>query len=245
MSSFSSIEVRWFFDGRLQDNAAVVSWYRSRRLERSRLDPPEWPEEERVDTYLMLAGSPELGIKVRGGTADRAGSFEFKGCTRSVDEGAQFGDGMYGRVDRWTKWSIASEFVPRGLRALFEPASAERASAERASAGPVVSVGKRRLMRLVRIGASEAAREVDPAVDVPKGLAFELTRIRVDSGHFWSLGCEAFPGERWSPELFHQTVARLLAGYPGPPLTIQRSMAYPAWLARSHQPPAPHPPRIS
>ncbi len=222
MTRFSSIETRWFFEGPLLDTAEVVDWYRHAPGRPVELPPPEWPDHERIDTYLVLARYGELGIKMRGAAEERPGSLEFKGCTGVVGETMDFGPPSSGRVDRWVKWSIPPSSVPAGLRSPFTDSQGDS----------TVVVGKRRLMRLLATDESDIEHEVAPSLRIARGLAFELTRIQAGGEHAWTLGFEAFRGEDWHAARFRDAVSRLLAGYPGPPLTEDRSMAYPTWLQR-------------
>ena len=226
---FSSVEVRWFFDGGLDPDSEVVAWFRNRDTlpAYGTPHPLEWPARAREDTYLVLPGQNAMGIKWRAaaGPDHRGAMLEFKGATALLGTAHRLGPDATGRVERWMKWSIPADTVPAEVAGLLDP-----------GALPInVSVAKSRLVRTIRLSALGHAAEVplpEAGAELDRGLAFELTRIQVAGDPYWSLGVEAFPDEPTVTDAFDGVVAQLLSGYPGPALTASNSWSYPGWLQR-------------
>src|SRR3990172_2595340 len=86
----ATVETRWFQPGACP--AAVLAWFDA-------LPGVSWPET-RADHYLRPHEPAALGIKVRAGA-----KVEIK--QRLEDLGVrEFGAGVRGSVDAWTKWSF-------------------------------------------------------------------------------------------------------------------------------------------
>jgi len=128
-----------------------------------------------------------------------------------------FGEGHSGRVEQWVKWSYADADVPPAL------ATAGQEGADG------VDVGKRRLLRTVRL-------DVDRAVEVPAGalvepvLSTEITAVRLTGRVHWTVGFEASPLDPAMPDHVRRQVRRFLEGFPRT-LPAEESPSYPAWLA--------------
>lgn len=218
---YESLEVRWFFDGALGAAAAdVEAWYAGGGAADARRSGPLWPDGGRTDRYLVLPGVDDLGIKLRDGR------FEVKG--RVSDLGARsFAQGMHGRTEHWVKWSHPlKDASPEGGVAHGWPL---------ADADRLVPVGKRRVVTYLAVASREP---VEPPFDLARTgpiIGFELARLRLAEATaetHWSVAFEAFP---YGPDLhepFAGAVGTLLSGWPSPPLSAERSMSYPAWLAR-------------
>lgn len=216
----TSYEARWFFEGDVPDE--VVRAFLGRAAHEA-----EWPGA-RTDRYLPFAA--DMGIKLRM-EADQPALLEFKGRQRS-DGPVALASGVVGRTSAWTKWSYRANDVPLPLRQAF------------AEAGPAVPVVKRRLLRLFRLDAPGAAREVSPGERLRIGVQLELTRLRVPmveatggtglrDGRAWTLGFEGFP---LGPGLEDAVRAALAAPLEvldaaGARLDERHSASYPEWLA--------------
>jgi hypothetical protein len=98
----STVEVRWFQDGRCP--AAVAEWFHR--------GPRVGGPERRTDEYLLLPDRDDLGVKRRAGM-----QLDLKLRTATL-AGVVLGDGFAGRVEAWTKWSfpLAPESVLPGDR---------------------------------------------------------------------------------------------------------------------------------
>ena len=86
-----SAEVRWFFRGR--PPAGVEEWFCGSKLCKE--------ETARVDRYVLLPGSSEVGVKVRDGQ-----KFEVKARTKPPKPFALATGASLGRQDEWVKWSL-------------------------------------------------------------------------------------------------------------------------------------------
>ena len=108
----STLEIRWFFSGSLeQSGSGVEVWFTSRpRYGGSdRAAPIAWdpaPPAWRQDRYLLVPGSDDMGIKWR------EGRLEIKGRT-STSGPRVFAPGIAGECEHWLKWSYAGEAIDR------------------------------------------------------------------------------------------------------------------------------------
>ncbi len=240
MTAFSSIEVRWFIQGDLNPDSPLVQWFRATEPFPRPSGPPrlEWPEGRRRDTYLVLPDRPEIGIKLRreGIGSSEIAKLEFKGRTESLGlrEIVPGGDGsapVLGKVERWTKWSIpAAEAGLDGAGVIGGDARAAR--------GPLaIAVGKRRLLRMARIGRDGSVEEIaDPTARIERGIGFELTRIDVAGAPWSSLAFEAFPSSIDPEDEFLPIVRAWMAGVPRREvLEPDHSFGYPALLERVYR----------
>ncbi|HYZ25640.1 MAG TPA: hypothetical protein VE597_01910 [Geminicoccaceae bacterium] len=224
--AFSTLEVRWFFDGPLEETGpGIEEWFRTRpRLGGSGTPRPlAWtpaPPAWRQDRYLPVPDCDDMGIKWR------EGRLEIKGRASALGE-RTFAPGIEGVCERWIKWSYGGDRVAQRCSRLFQDG--------------VVAVEKRRLQRLFRFDDAGAATEAAPDQSRERGLNVELTRIRLPGrgeAH-WSLAFEAFPANAHMAEPFTTAVARFLEGCPALPLSAARSMSYPRWLLDFDRPAAP------
>lgn len=216
----ASHECRWFFSGSPGPEVetsfrAAGDWPGS--------ESPEWPEDWREDTYLLIPGSTDMGIKWRiekPGEGQQGGRLEFKGLTARMGL-CDFGGGSVGFVERWMKWSY-SRGTADFQRLLGDPASRR------------IRVEKKRILRKIRLDALGRDEEVPlkgTGSILDRGLQIELARVRVKGNEFWTLGFEAFPDDSGLPEAFHRNVTGFLADFrAGAPLTAPNSMSYPGWL---------------
>ena len=207
---FTSIEVRWFFDGGVAAHAELRRWFEadSGTEWRSRLDGEP-------DVYLLLPGAEDMGIKWR------EGLLQVKG--RAAADGIQaFGSRHAGVVERWIKWSYAG--MPDGYRRLFidDSTGIER-----------VSVRKTRALRLLDVAPGTGGiTEVPPGTLLEHGIAVELTDLRAGDVSCTSLGFEAFPDVAAMRSRFTDAVAGFLQSLGSPVLDTRRSLSYPAFLNR-------------
>jgi hypothetical protein len=98
-----SAEVRWFYHQQIPMEAK--SWFCGSRLCKE--------EEARTDHYLILTGSNEVGVKVRGGQ-----QFEIKARTQPPELFTLATGASAGRQDAWVKWSLADCEAASKLTAL-------------------------------------------------------------------------------------------------------------------------------
>lgn len=239
---FSSHECRWFFAGALPEDDEIVERFRTAGgwPRAGVVEPPAWPADWRVDRYVCLprGGDPadaDMGIKLRDERAlGRPLKLEFKGRTASLGH-VELSDGAVGLVEQWVKWSYEGPSVPEALWSAFGSGSGAASSGGDPSSA-VTAVHKKRLLRTIRLdpaGDDEevAAGAAGPVLD--RGVGLELTRVRVEGIDAWTLGLEAFPAGDGIDEGLRRVAARFLGDMRGvASLEAERSMSYPAWLAR-------------
>jgi hypothetical protein len=217
----STLEMRWFFPGPLEESGSGMEvWFRTRpRYGSSRPPAPiGWdpaPPAWRQDRYLLVPGNDDMGIKWR------EGRLEIKGRTSAL--GPQvLASGIEGMGERWLKWSYEGDAIEQRFRDLFGNDLAQE----------VVTVEKRRLQRHLSLDPGGAVDEVRPHDPRQQGVNIELAEIRAPgppSHLHWSLAFEASPSDQVCAS-FPQIVAGFLAGCPALPLSVDRSMSYPGWL---------------
>ena len=213
---FTSREVRWFFQGSLEQNRGLERWFRDAEPFAKRGDVPSPELASRLgdapDVYLVLPGHADMGIKWR------EGLLQIKGRIASVGP-TTFCARHEGIVERWIKWSHAD--LPEDYRALFESGRQLRTP----------SVSKSRAVRLVDLQNGVAdAEEVDITTWLDCGIAAEITNLEVDGAKYCTLGFEAFPDAAISQSVFNDAVATFLDAWGEPALRVDQSMSYPAWL---------------
>jgi hypothetical protein len=183
-------ELRWF--RREPFPGPVMAWF----------DHAGEPPATRSDSYLVLAGTDALGVKVRGGGT----SFELKLRPRP---GAPLAlpPGGAGQLEEWQKWSFSRSGITRLLPRLGLPKDRW------------VTVGKQRRMATTpyRGGA---------------GCNIELTALEAVGQSWTTLGFESFgppadlvPALEAAAEKFFAAV-ELTGG-----LGTELSCGYPGWLA--------------
>jgi hypothetical protein len=126
-------EVRWFFEGPLED--AIVRWF----------DPGAALQTDvRTDRYLVLPGCETVGVK------ERDGRFEIK-ARKGNPCGIEMPAPFEGAADRWVKWSYGQPPVELWIGAL------------RREATGWVAVEKSRRLRVFKSSEFDAEHAVDPA----------------------------------------------------------------------------------
>ena len=92
---YTSLEVRWFFEGAVAPDFA--HWFTTVG------QTEEWNEaERRTDTYLCIPSVDDMGVKIR-----HKKKLEFKGRQELLGVSA-FSDLAQGVFEKWTKWSYAA-----------------------------------------------------------------------------------------------------------------------------------------
>lgn len=205
---FATVEVRWFYEGRVPE--IVREWFR-----RGAYGPDEQPR--RVDHYLRLGETESLGIKLREGRIEIKQRHRPHGVVRFHERAA-------GLVEGWRKWSLPLAGVGEGLAHALVPASAW------------IAVQKERSLRIYGMGSGGLLFPV-PGVAYPEqGCGVELAAVEVGGAVWWSLAFEAFGDESSLQENLVSAVEDLFARE-GVPLLLeaQASCGYPRWLALLQQ----------
>jgi len=214
----ASQEVRWFFEGPASSHQPLKQWHETVAPlpKRGEVGPPHWKGrlDGQPDTYLLVPGSDDMGIKWR------EGELQVKGRVSSIGT-LVFGGRHQGKVERWMKWSYAN--TPRSYQEIF---------AGKSGSGLVtVSVRKTRALRKVRLDTlTGKSEEVDAKTVIDRGLGFELSDLEVAGKAYCSLAFEAFPDDSGLHAAFTQTVDAFTDGLTAMKLTAADSRSYPAWL---------------
>ena len=223
----ASHEVRWFFEGKTPQHAALQRWFETiAPVHKSpSVRPPAWQGRlhDQPDVYLLVPGNDDMGLKWR------EGAFQIKGRVASL--GTQVFCGRHqGKVERWIKWSYAN--LPAAYQRLF--------GTEQGAELVTAAVRKTRALRKVRLDTMTGkAEEVDAQTFVDRGLEIELTDLEVAGKAYCSLAFEAFPNDAAMDAAFTETVEAFVDGLTAYDLTAASSQSYPAFLggviAASHK----------
>jgi hypothetical protein len=217
----ASHEVRWFFEGELDESGVVYSWFTRRNWLCKTPTEAEfrWPGfDSREDVYCVLSQSGDLGLKWR--SDEKGASLDIKGRTAELGS-IQFGPNAVGRVERWVKWQYKNAAVPAAIRDAFDVITH----------GPdLVRIRKNRILRKVRLDAFGKDEEVMTSAFIDRGLNIELTKLLVEGDAYWTLGFEAFPHDDDQHGAFQRNACLFLSAYSGPNLDGERSKSYAEWL---------------
>jgi hypothetical protein len=192
------LEVRWIARGHVPD--VTVEW----------LGPFAGGVEQREDYYFVDASSPQLGVKIRGGTR-----LDLKAFRGSPGEIALPRVGR-GRLELWEKWQFPLDGT--ALPAIDAP-----------SWLPIRKVRRRRSFS-VSVG-TVVERPLTQA-ELP-GCALELTGFSVHSAEWWTLAMEA-TGDPDELERVLRTTAEAVFRDPIPDglrLDLQDSTSYAQWIS--------------
>lgn len=220
VSPFTTREVRWFFVSDSPQARALEHWFEATAPLRQEpaVSQPVWQNRagDEPDTYLVLPGYENMGIKWR------EGLLQIKGRIEASAIATAFG-AHQGRIERWIKWSYAG--LPAAYRNLLQPDSGNRVRC--------VAVHKRRAIRLAAFDlAAKSAHEVETDTQLDRGLVIELAAVRGGEHRFLTLCFEAFPDSEAIQLLFKSTVETFVADLTAFSLDDAHSLSYPAWLAR-------------
>jgi hypothetical protein len=218
MAPLASHEVRWFFEGGVDQHLPLQQWFETTVPRPDGLPRPEWKGRlgDEPDIYLLIPGSTDLGIKWR------EGELQIKGRVAAL--GAQLFAGRHqGAVERWIKWSYRD--LPDAWRRLFATPAENGLIA--------VPVRKIRALRKLRLDLfTGTANEVAPDTLIDRGMALELTDLELNGSRYCSLAFEAFPDDSGMHLAFARTVSRFLHTLRDTELEADQSLSYPAWLER-------------
>lgn len=204
MFSVTTAEIRWFLPGALPAN--LLNWL-------SRQEGTFDDQPVRNDLYLLLPAQEDLGIKLR------EGRMEFK--KRTAVNGEFISKTLSGNVETWVKWSIeAGESIRPDLPHFSDPKH-------------WISIEKKRYLQKYAISPEGELHLPPPAGYPEKGIAVELSDLRMKGSAWWTFGLECFgkPEDVYKDLLSH--ISRLSAGYPEADPGQSRSLGYPAWISRN------------
>ena len=219
MLPLASHEVRWFFEGEVDQHLPLKQWFETMTPfpRPDGLPRPEWRGRlgDQPDIYLLIPGGTDLGIKWR------EGELQIKGRVAAL--GVQLFAGRHqGAVERWIKWSYQD--LPGTWRKLFTEGSVRLITAP---------VRKTRALRKLRLDPfTGTAHEVTPDTLIDRGMALELTDLELNGSRYCSLAFEAFPDDSGMHLAFDRTVSRFLDSLHDIELRADQSLSYPGWLDR-------------
>jgi hypothetical protein len=223
-----SLEVRWFLPGSVEDNKPMEDWIRDSHplaqgpaLKSGKPVGLEW--EGRMggmpDVYLLDPTFNDMSIKWRDD------QLQIKGKVASLGT-SSFCKQYRGIVQRWIKWSYKRDSITQSFKELFDEA--------KATAIPRAYVGKRRLLRKVRVDSVGHYVEVAATEPVDRGLYLELTEISIKSAMYSSIAFEGFMDDTQMYEDFPRLVELFLDSLkkytPSANLDVTNSLSYPEWL---------------
>ncbi len=212
MYLFSS-EMRWFFHGQLPDE--VLDWF---------CEGHEYTQSSpREDQYLKLPDCDTVGVKMR------EGRFEIK-VRRTEPRPMALSNAVIGYADDWVKWSSRDLGIDRLIRRTDAWESHEW-----------ITVRKERWLRWY--GVSEVRPTSEPmTMNRASGCGFELTAVRVDDDHWWTVSLEALGMPDEISQVLQSTGNQVFSGRPFPQhLDRDTSFAYPKWLTRFQEVEGGHP----
>lgn len=206
-------EARWF-DEDMQRYAKAVKWFD--------LIGGDSSIEKRIDHYIFLPKSVEVGMKIRGGTKEMESPprMELK-WRRRCHAFHLFERKVVGVGEEWVKWSwTAGEINSNDPSVTFLPKVPD---------GPILEFEKERRMRRYRFDREDGS--ITPAKIIPadeNGVISEVTRISFGKHKWWSLGIEVF-GPRINFAQFKNASEQILADWP---IKLQKtqSFGYPQWI---------------
>ena len=198
-------EARWFY--RRSTPPEVRSWFCGSSLCRE--------EDARTDHYLLLTGSNEVGVKVRGGE-----KFEIKARTAAPEPLMLLNGASVGFGDAWVKWTLE------------DCDAAARMSEVGSGSSEWIPVVKQRWLRKFLLDPTGQIEEVDADAAIDHGGRAELGQISARDSQWWTVAFESFGETNRTANL--ELVARhFLRTLPrGLVLRERDSMAYPEWLNR-------------
>ena len=198
--------MRWFWQAPVSD--AVFNWFLK--------GVQEPDQEERTDLYLLLPGCATVGVKLR------ENRFEIKALIEEYDSPDRL-PGPDGTVQRWSKWSLASEKLPIVTEDIL-------------GTGTWQNVHKQRLKRHWNVPSGRVPAEPSKESMPDKGCSVELTRLRLSRKQTtWvTLAFEAFGPSADLEDLLASAAAAFWREKNEPPalkLSKAVSCGYAGWLA--------------
>lgn len=207
---FETLEIRWFWPCPASDS--IFNWFLGGTQE------PD--QEERTDIYLLLPGCRTVGVKLR------ENRFEIKAL---IEEYASFGrlPGPDGTVQRWTKWSLASENLPAMIEDIL-------------GTGTWQKIHKQRFKRRWNFRSGHFPAQPANTSEPDNGCSVELTRLHLPPNRptWMTLAFEAFGPSSDLVPLLEAGVAAFWREKGEPPavgLSAAISCGYAGWLTNRPQ----------
>jgi len=202
---FSTVEVRWFFQGKCTDE--VSDWFSTV------VGTVESPEI-RTDKYLWLPGMTSLGVKTRGQ------NLEIK--LRIGEYGAvKLGPAAGGQLEQWRKWSFGLDHAPGEMKLA------------RVNDSNWIPIRKQRFLRRYKIKNDQEVIAISLGSLPAAGCEVELTAIELLDQSWWTFAFESFGEESTLVDSLTLLSATILSFGSPPRLPEARSFGYPQWLQRN------------
>jgi hypothetical protein len=202
MFSIITAEIRWFIQGSAY--GMVHAWLKV-------LDGLYQEELPRTDLYLIFPGGHDLGVKLR------QGKIELK--KKLAHHGQYDHEANAGRIESWIKWSINGE---------------EGLSPDNNFFGDPthwLPIQKTRFLQKYAISGDQLI--LPPRAGFPeKGIAVELSAVKVLGQDWWTFGLECFGNTGDIHTDLMKLLPRLTIGFPAGMLAAERSMGYPEWIGQ-------------
>ncbi len=194
---FPTVETRWFYPGAIPSD--VLAWYHYGEC------APE-AQPTRIDYYLRLANTDDLGIKLR------EGRVEIK------QRAAQYGvehlhERVHGLVEGWRKWSFGVNDIGSGI----------------GNIGWIAIRKARRLRRYLVTDDGEIVALTGTEM-ITQGCNIELAEVTLHGEPWWSLAFETFGPEATLHTTFTRVAQHTLRGDTIPYLDAEHSYGYAHWL---------------
>lgn len=206
MFSISTAEIRWFLPGQLPVN--LLGWLSGQNglFE----DQPG-----RTDIYLVFPGQENLGVKLR------EGRMEFKKRIATAVEYKS--TSLTGHLETWIKWSLEAgeKFLPDSV--FF------------ADPDHWIHIDKKRYLQKYAIDPEGNLTKPPPAGYPEKGIAVELSELKMEGSDWWTFGLECFGRRDAVHKDLLNHLPQLTKGFPGPDPGMTNSFGYPAWISRRPQ----------
>ncbi|MDM9630278.1 hypothetical protein [Robiginitalea aurantiaca] len=189
-----TLEIRWFFE---EDRPGLKAIFQG-------LQPEQYAVESRTDTYLLLPGREDLGIKLR------QGRLEIKFRSKGSETGAI--SGIHGNIECWEKLGFEL-----GQERMF-PHLPEHSEAS------WISVAKKRWVTMAGVTDGEIHYE-PPGSPRAESVQVEYTQLGLEGRQWFTLG---FEWPRRQPLSLPEPLLRKWVMPEG--FTEEISMGYPAFL---------------
>lgn len=200
---YPTTEVRWFQAGEIPNRAR--DWFKN-------CPGPVTKQLTRIDYYLPLSFTNDIGVKVR------EGQLEIKILREELGVG-RWHERLAGHLQCWQKWGFNFEAANDPFGRSGQPYS------------DWLPVQKSRSLRRYRL--DEVGRVIPIATEVvtPGSCGLELTRIQSLGRFWWSLAFETFGIGKDSRTSLESIAAQLFDIGEPPALVEADSMSYPGWLS--------------
>lgn len=210
----NSTETRWILSK--QEFETISKWFNQHQLNfgQENMFP-------RQDYYLKLLKNSTLGIKIREPKIATDGSAESKLEIKMLNQdfGAQkFNNGNQGVVNSWSKFSFETIKNEQETKKIIDSFVNDHQN------NAWIKIDKDRLLLKYNFTNNTI---VSGASIIDEGAGIELTKFKIESKIYYSLGIEAFSVSNKELENFNATISFLFNQIKISGLSSQNSVSYP------------------